>query len=271
MSPEQPIACLSIGSSDSSGGAGIQGDVRAFASVGCFASTVLVGVTAQNTQGVLRRFEIPLGVVAEQLDAVLGDLPVRAIKIGTTWSPKLMTFLAERLRDLRIPLVLDPVMVTAAGSKLGGDRSDVISVLVSGLLPLATVVTPNREEAKLLLGVTSDEIPTRELAEGLLRLGVRAVVVSSSEADGDEWYADGSTSRAIEGVRYRVDAEHGVGCAHSAILAGLLGRGWRLYDALLESRRRAAAGVKGGLVHLGGGRHPVDVLGLHNLIPRSAP
>ena len=259
---ERVVACLSIGSSDSGGGAGVQGDVKAFASVGCFASTVLVGVTAQNTQGVTGRFTVPVEFVARQLDAVLSDIPIQTIKIGTTWSVELLTYLSQRLAPTKLPIVFDPVMVTTAGAALGGEVRAVIACITSKMVGLSTVLTPNREEAKLLLSVTDDSVSTRTLAEKLFALGARSVVVSGHAADVDDWYVDAGRSERVPGVRYAVDAEHGVGCAHSSMTAGFLALGWPVFEAVVEARRRAGEGVKHGLTMIGGGRHPVDVLGL---------
>src|SRR2546428_60747 len=107
---------LSIGSSDSSGGAGIQGDIKAMAAIGCYAATVLVGVTAQNTNGVTDRFTVPIDVVAAQLETVLSDIDVDAIKVGMTWSAAHIQAVGERLAEVNVPVVVDPVMVTAAGA-----------------------------------------------------------------------------------------------------------------------------------------------------------
>ena len=255
------VSCLTIGSSDSSGGAGIQGDVKAFASVGCHASVVIVGVTAQNTCGVRARFTVPLDVVEQQLDAVLADIRISAVKVGTTWSAELLELVARRLRPLCVPVVFDPVMVTTAGSALAGGQG-AQRAIVEQMFPLATVITPNREEAKALAGEASDDVTNRELAERLVHLGARAVIVSSSAREPADWLADGRRSQPIGGARHAIDAEHGVGCAHSSLLAGLLARGSTLSDAAREARRRAAEAVRRGLVGVGRGRHPVDVLDL---------
>jgi hydroxymethylpyrimidine/phosphomethylpyrimidine kinase len=270
VSPDGPVACLTIGSTDSSGGAGVLGDVKAFASVGCFASAVVVGVTAQNTQGVVDRFTVPTRVVASQLDAVLADLRIHGVKVGSTWSAELLRYLAKRLEAAPMPVVFDPVMVTTAGASLSGDRGEVLRAIVDWMLPVATVTTPNHDEAKAILGVTRVDVTNRELAEGIVALGGRAVVVSACARDPHDWYADGTRSVAVPGVRHDVDAEHGVGCAHSSMLTGLLAWRWPLIEAAKEARRRASDGVKNGLLHLGGGRHPVDLLDLRSRVPPSS-
>jgi hydroxymethylpyrimidine/phosphomethylpyrimidine kinase len=254
--------CLTIGSSDSGGGAGIQGDVKAYAAVGCYATTVVVGVTAQNTRGVSDRWTVPVPAVLHQLCAVRDDFPVTAAKIGTTWSAELLEALAPPLREMTgagMPLVVDPVMVSAAGSWLSAERR-IRTVVIEKLFPLATVVTPNRREAELLAG--TDGVPRRELAETLVRQGARAVVITGDAGDPGDWFYDGRQHAHIPGPHHDTGAEHGAGCAHSALLAGLLARGRTLADAVDEAHRRAAHGVHHGHLGIGGGVHPVDVLDL---------
>ncbi|MGP4110786.1 bifunctional hydroxymethylpyrimidine kinase/phosphomethylpyrimidine kinase [Streptomyces sp. 4N509B] len=256
--------CLTIGSSDSGGGAGIQGDVKAYAAVGCYAATVVVGVTAQNTTGISDRWAVPVPMVLEQLRAVLEDFPVAAAKIGTTWSVELLEALAPPLREMTAggtPLVVDPVMVTAAGSWLS-DSGRIRDSVIETLFPLATALTPNRREAELLVGAAPGTTSREELAEALVGLGARAVVITAGTDESGDWFHDGRRHTHIPGPRHATGAEHGAGCAHSSLLAGLLAQGWPLLDAAVEAHRRAARSVRGG--HLGIGRavHPVDALGL---------
>jgi hydroxymethylpyrimidine/phosphomethylpyrimidine kinase len=261
-----PRVGLTIGSSDSCGGAGIQGDIKAMASVGCYAQTVLVGVTAQNTTGVLARHTVPVNFVHTQLDAVLADIRVDAIKVGMTWSHEHIEAIGGRLADVDVPIVIDPVMVTAAGSSLAG--ASVSAAVVKHLLPVATVVTPNLAEARLLTGLT-DAAP-RELARCLVDLGASAAVVTCGGPDGGEWFADHDTSVAIPRPGHRTGAEHGAGCAHSALIVGLLAHGLPVRDAVRAATTRTSAGVRDGLVSLGRGAHPVDLLGLGTSVPAEA-
>jgi hydroxymethylpyrimidine/phosphomethylpyrimidine kinase len=262
-----PVACLTIGSSDSIGGAGIQGDIKAFASIGCYAATVVVGVTAQNTTGIRARYGIPLDVISDQLDAVLQDLPIRAIKVGTTWSVELVELIGIALSSVDVPVVVDPVMVTAAGGWLSGDGDRIRQAVIDMLFPVAEVITPNLPEAELLAGSDPGVHDHRELAEQLVRLGARSVVVTSGRDLHGDWFFDGDQHHVTAGVRHDTNADHGAGCAHSALLAGLLGRGVALRNAVEIARRRAGAAVGSGLTHLGGGAHPVDTLGLASRHP----
>ncbi|GCD40732.1 bifunctional hydroxymethylpyrimidine kinase/phosphomethylpyrimidine kinase [Streptomyces paromomycinus] len=258
--------CLTIGSSDSSGGAGIQGDIKAFASVGCYAATVLVGITAQNTSGVTGRWPVPVEAVAAQLRTVRDDLPIAAVKVGTTWSPELLAALAPELAGFAaqgVPVVVDPVMVTAAGSWLSAD-TDVTKAVIRDLFPSSVVITPNRREAGLLAGGDGSR---RELAETITRLGAPTVVITPGPGESGDWFFDGERHAHLTSERHDNAAEHGVGCAHSALTAGLLAHGRPLDQAVREAGARAAAGVRAGLGHLGTRVHPVDVLGLVHRVP----
>ena len=253
-----PKVGLTIGSSDSSGGAGIQGDIKALASIGCYAQTVLVGVTAQNTTGVAARYTVPVEFVLTQLDTVLADVRVDAVKVGMTWSHEHIEAVGDRLAGLGVPVVIDPVMVTAAGASLAG--ASIGAAVVRHLFPVATVVTPNLAEARLLTGLTG--AAPRQLAECLVELGAAAAVVTCGGPDGGEWFADDTTSVAIQRPGHTSGAEHGAGCAHSALVAGLLAYGLPVREAVAAATVRASAGVRDGLVGLGRGVHPVDLLGL---------
>lgn len=253
-----PRVGLTIGSSDSSGGAGIQGDIKAMASVGCYAQTVLVGVTAQNTKGVTARHTVPVDFVLAQLDTVLADIEVDAVKVGMTWSREHIEAVGDRLTKAALPVVIDPVMVTAAGTSLAGDN--IRAAVLKHLFPVATVVTPNLAEARLL--TRRADATARELAERLIELGAAAAVVTCGGPDGGEWFADLGSSAAIDRPGYRSGAEHGAGCAHSALIVGLLAHGLPVRDAVQEATIRASEGVRDGLVSLGDGVHPVDLLGL---------
>ena len=256
--PAAPRVGLTIGSSDSSGGAGIQGDIKAMASIGCYAQTVLVGVTAQNTTGVVARHTVPVEFVLEQLDTVLADIGVDAVKVGMTWSQDHIEAIGGRLAGLDVPIVIDPVMVTAAGASLAG--ASISAAVLKHLLPVATVVTPNLAEARLLTGLAA--AGPRELAERLVELGASAAVVTCGGPAGGEWFAGSDVSVAIPRPGHLSGAEHGAGCAHSALIAGLLAHGLPVAEAVAEATARASDGVRDGLVALGRGVHPVDLLGL---------
>ena len=249
---------LTIATSDSGGGAGIQADLKAFAAAGAHGSSVLVALTAQNTVGVTAIHELPPAFVYAQLDAVFGDIGVDAAKTGMLFSRVLIETVAGYLRDRPVPLVVDPVLVASSGAKLLED--DAVDSLVALLFPLATVVTPNLIEAKGLAGMDASR---RELAERLHELGAPAVIVTGGHGDeAIDHLFDGSEHVEIPVARYHVAATHGAGCTHSATLTALLARGESLVDAARGAADAAGRAVAQGLVEIGAGEGPVDVLGV---------
>jgi hydroxymethylpyrimidine/phosphomethylpyrimidine kinase len=250
--------CLTIASSDSGGGAGVQADLKAFAAAGCHGTSAIVALTAQNTVGVTAVHELPPPFVRAQLDAVFDDIGVDAAKTGMLFSRTLIEAVADFLAVHPVPLVVDPVMVASSGAKLLQD--DAVEALVTRLFPLATVVTPNLPEAEALAGGAGTR---RELAERLHELGAPAVIVTGGHGDDPvDWLFDGRDHRPIDVERHGVAATHGAGCTHSATLAALLARGHSLEDAARGAARAAAQAVARGLTQIGAGEGPVDVLGI---------
>ncbi len=149
-----PPRCLSIATSDSGGGAGIQADLKAFAAAGCHGMTAIVGVTAQNTEAILAVHPLPVGVITTQLDAVYGDIGVDVAKTGALLSAEIVASVADFLERHPTPLVIDPVLGASTGASLLDP--DGIEMLIARLLPLATVVTPNLTEARMLAGRDGD-------------------------------------------------------------------------------------------------------------------
>ena len=177
---------LSIAGSDSGGGAGIQADLKTFSALGCYGMTAITAITAQNTQGVRAIHGVPPDMLRAQIDAVVEDIGVDAVKIGMLHSPEVVAVVADALRRHHLPhVVLDPVMVATSGDRLMADET--VQVLVRELFPLATVVTPNLDEAALLLG---RPIPGIEALDGaaraLLALGAPAVLLKGGHLPGDE-------------------------------------------------------------------------------------
>ena len=248
--------CLTIATSDSGGGAGIQADLKAFAAAGCHGMSALAAVTAQNTTAVTAVHELPPAVLRAQLDAVWDDLGVDAAKTGMLFSGPLIEAAAEFLESHRAPLVVDPVMVASSGARLL--RRDAVRTLVTRLFPLATVVTPNLPEAEALAGATGSR---RELAERVHDLGAPAVVVTGGHGDPPvDHLFDGDRHVEIPVARHRVAATHGAGCTHSATLAALLAHGHALEEAARGAAAAASEAVRNGLASLGAGDGPVDVL-----------
>jgi hydroxymethylpyrimidine/phosphomethylpyrimidine kinase len=249
---------LTIATSDSGGGAGIQADLKAFAAAGAHGSSVLVALTAQNTVGVSAILELAPEFVRAQLDAVFSDIGVDAAKTGMLFSRALIETVADYLEAHPVPLVVDPVMVASSGAKLLED--DAVESLVGRLFPLATVITPNLMEAEALAGGPGSR---RELALRLHRLGAPAVLVTGGHGDDPvDHLFDGSEHVEIPVERHDVAATHGAGCTHSATLAALLARGEPLVAAARGAAAAASRAVARGLVDVGAGEGPVDVLGV---------
>ena len=249
--------CITIAGSDSGGGAGVQADLKAFAAAGVHGMSAIVALTAQNTREVTAVHEVPAWFVRAQLDAVAGDIGIDAAKTGMLFSRAVIEAVAGWLEEHPVPLVVDPVMLASSGARLLED--DAVEVLVGRLFPLATVVTPNLLEARALTG--SDAAPA-ELAEALVGLGAPAALVTGGHGDepADHLF-DGSEHHEIPFERRDAAATHGAGCTHSATLAALLARGLSLVDAARGAAAAASRAVAQGLVEIGAGDGPVDVLG----------
>ncbi len=251
--------CITIAGSDSGGGAGIQADLKAFAAAGVHGMSAIVALTAQNTQEVLAVHEVPSWFVRAQLDAVAGDIGIDAAKTGMLFSRSIIETVADWLGEHPVPLVVDPVLVASSGARLLED--DAVDVLVGRLFPLATVVTPNLLEAQAL--TASNTVLQAELAEALVGLGAPAALVTGGHGDEPvDHLFDGSEHFEIQVERRDVAATHGAGCTHSATLAALLARGLSLADAARGAAAAASRAVAQGLVEIGGGDGPVDVLGV---------
>jgi len=248
---------LTIASSDSGGGAGIQADLKAFAAAGCHGMSAIVALTAQNTTGVAAIHPSPPEFVTAQLSAVFDDIGVDAAKTGMLFSGQLIEIVADFLAEHRVSLVVDPVMVASSGARLL--QEDAVETLVTRLFPLATVVTPNADEATALVGPGQPA----DQAKRLVDLGAGAAIVTGS-GSGD-WLFDGETELEIPVRRYDVAATHGSGCTHSATLTALLARGEDLVSAAVVAAATASDAVAHGLTELGAGEGPVDVFHLRGV------
>jgi hydroxymethylpyrimidine/phosphomethylpyrimidine kinase len=248
--------CLTIAGSDSGGGAGIQADLKAFAAAGCFGTSAIVALTAQNTVGVVAVHELPPEFVRAQLEAVFDDIGVDAAKTGMLFSAVVIETVADFLAEHPVPLVVDPVMIASSGARLL--QEDAVVALLSRLFPLAAVVTPNEVEARLLVG----DGPKGELAERLVELGAPAAIVTGGHGDPVDHLFDGELHVEIPVERHVRRSTHGAGCTHSATLAALLARGLPLEQAARGAAEAASRAVAQGHPEIGAGDGPVDVLGL---------
>lgn len=261
---DTPPVALTIASSDSGGGAGIQADLKAFARCGVHGVSAIVALTAQNTVGVSAIHECPPDFVAAQLDALFADLVPAAVKTGMLFSEPIISTVAAALAGRRLPLVLDPVMIASSGARLL--RDDAVHALLGSLFPLATVVTPNLMEAQALTGLDTEDRAV--LARALVALGARAALVTGGHGQRpvDHLFADGQHLE-IPVPRHPIRATHGAGCTHSAVLAACLARGDSIPDAARRAALLASHAVERGLAGLGAGDGPVDVLDVRSLQP----
>ena len=258
--------CLTIAGSDSGGGAGIQADLKAFAAAGCHGMSAIVALTAQNTTGVTAVHELPPDFVRAELEAVFDDIGVDAAKTGMLFSAELIAAVADFLAEHPVPLVVDPVMVASSGARLL--REDAVQTLVERLFPLATVITPNLMGAQALVQPSNTVLLSRvALAERLHELGAPAVIVTGGHGDEPvDHFFDGERHVEIPVERHEVAATHGAGCTHSATLAALLARGLTPVEAARGAAEAASRAVAQGLVELGAGDGPVDVIGLKGAV-----
>jgi hydroxymethylpyrimidine/phosphomethylpyrimidine kinase len=260
---------LSIAGSDSGGGAGIQADLKAFAAAGVHGTTAITAITVQNTVAVAGVHTVPPDVIREQVRVVAEDLGVDGVKIGMLGDVATIEAVAEALDALPrpVPVVHDPVMVAESGARLLPE--DAVEALRRLILPRATVVTPNLQEARVLAGDDAGTLDGAELARAVHALGPAAVVVTGGHREeATDVLFDGTTVTELAGERHPDGAAHGSGCTHSSTLAACLARGEPLPDAARRAREVAARAVRDGLRELGAGAGPVDVLGVRERIAR---
>ena len=216
--------------------------------------TVIVGVTAQNTKAILATHVLPAAIITAQLEAVYNDIGVDAAKTGALLSAEVIVTVAEFLQRHPTPLVVDPVLRASTGSPLLDPEA--LEVLIGSLLPLATVVTPNLAEARVLAGIDGDR---RVLAERIVALGAGAVVITGGAGEGSDLLFDGTEYAEIQIEWVAGTATHGTGCTHSATLAAELARGTPLVEAARHAASVTAAAIDHGLVGIGEGAGPVAV------------
>src|ERR1700716_3641295 len=230
---------MTVAGSDSGGGAGIQADLKTFQALGVYGTSALTAITAQNTLGVRAVHEIPIEIIAAQIDAIVDDIGVDAAKTGMLSSAEIIGAVAERIRHWRLDrLVVDPVMVAKSGDRLL--REDAVQALVRDLLPLAAVLTPNLPEAEVLVSrslVTEDDI--RQAARDIFALGPRAVVMKGGHRAGDatDLLFDGRTFHTFAAERIDTPNTHGTGCTFSAAIAAGLANGLNVVDAVAAAKR----------------------------------
>ncbi len=264
---------LTIAGSDSGGGAGIQADLKTFAARGVFGMSVLTALTAQNTVGVQGVFEIPPAFVAQQIDSVVSDIGVDVVKTGMLSSAPIIAAVAERLSYYNLkPLVVDPVMVAKGGDSLL--REDARGALIRQLLPLATVVTPNLHEARVLCGFEVNNLDEmRRAAQAVQRMGPRNVVVKgghlADELDAIDVLYDGVSFQEFRAQRIETKNAHGTGCTFASAIAAELAKGRTVAEAVRIAKEYLTHVMQASVdLHLGHGFGPMDHMAL-TTVPES--
>lgn len=254
---------LTIAGSDSGGGAGIQADLKTFAARGVYGMSALTAITAQNTRGVSSVFELPAEMVAAQIDAVMDDLGADAWKTGMLSSAPIVALVADRARRYRVErLVVDPVMVAKSGDPLLDP--DARATLTSELLPLAFVVTPNRQEAEILTGIPIRSVRDAAVAaQALCSKGARAAIVKGGHLPDENRAIDVlfDGQEIIELAEQRIETvnTHGTGCTFAAAIAAELAKGRDLIAAARSAKAYLTAALRAAIdLRYGEGQGPVD-------------
>jgi hydroxymethylpyrimidine/phosphomethylpyrimidine kinase len=238
---------LTIAGSDSSGGAGIQADLKTFAALGVYGASVITALTAQNTRGVTGIHQVPAEFVTAQIDAVFGDLEVKAVKIGMVAQPATIDAIAAGLeRWSPGHIVLDPVMVATSGDRLLA--AEAVDALRTKLIPRATLITPNLPEAAALLdeAVASTEAAVESQGRRLLAMGCRAVLIKGGHGQGAEstdYLVSGNGTLALAAPRIATKNTHGTGCSLSSAIAAGLAKGEDMETAVRGAKAWISAAI----------------------------
>jgi len=273
----RPAIALSIAGSDPSGGAGIQADLKTFSALGVYGAAAITALTAQNTRAVTGVHAIPPSFVRAQIEAVLSDLPVDAIKLGMLESAAVIHAVADALQAVpQIPVVLDPVMLSKSGAPLLAPEA--VEALRHRLLPRASVLTPNLPEAAALLGLsetaalgagptTSPGPATDDALAAVCRrlrdLGAQAVVLKGGHIDplgprSDDFFWDGTFPMRLVATRVATRNTHGTGCTYAAAIAAGLAQGETVRSAVIAARQYVQqAIVAGAALRIGDGHGPL--------------
>lgn len=259
ISQTTPVRILSIAGSDSSGGAGIQADIKTICALGGYAASAITAITAQNTLGVDAVHMVPPAVLRAQIEAVLVDIGVDAIKIGMLGDAAIAAQVANALHSVDAPIVLDPVMVASSGARLLDNAAQ--TVLRTQLLPLCSLLTPNIPEAEALTGISITDIDSqRAAAAAVLAMGAPAVLLKGGHGEGEtmtDLLIWDKGEAVFESARILTRNTHGTGCTLASAIAVFLAQGMRLIEAVRAGR----SFVRGAIKHapgFGAGHGPLD-------------
>lgn len=250
---------LTIAGSDSGAGAGIQADLKTFAALGVYGTSVITAVTAQNTLGVKSFQEISPEIVADQLETVCTDFEVASAKTGMLASSKIIDVIVQAVKRYKlVNLVVDPVMVAKSGDRLLLPEAE--ESLIKKLIPVALIVTPNLREAEVLYGKkVSTLAEMKEAAKKILDYGAKAVVVKGGHLDGDaiDIFYDGEDFQELKAKKVLTQNDHGTGCTFSAAIAGFLALGMDLSSSVVSAKEYITKALEHSY-SVGHGRSPVN-------------
>lgn len=260
-------AVLSIAGSDSSGGAGIQADLKTFSALGVYGATAITAITAQNTQGVYAVETLSSSIVREQIVAVMEDISPLVVKIGMLANADVANAVADALSHYQIPIILDPVMVSSSGHRLLSVEAE--EVVKQRLLPVSQLVTPNIPEMMALTNMPLSTFDERLLAaDYLLKLGVQAVLLKGGHEEGDTKRdilyrptSSGVATSLFTSETITTKNIHGTGCTLSSAIAAYVARGCKLEEAVGRAKGYVSEAIKSGAgISIGGGFGPVNHL-----------
>ncbi|MDD2836263.1 MAG: bifunctional hydroxymethylpyrimidine kinase/phosphomethylpyrimidine kinase [Methanothrix sp.] len=250
-----PQVVLTIGGSDSGGGAGIQADLKTFCVLGLHGTSAITAITAQNTLGVQHVFGLGPEIVVEQLRSITDDFTIAFAKTGMLHTGEVVNAVADHLSTRKIPFVLDPVIEAEAGGRLL--RPEAVEALKENLIPLSSVVTPNIFEAQALTGIeVRDRQSAYQAAQKILELGSKAVIIKGGHLDCIDLLMTENLAILLPGERVKGE-NHGVGCTYSAALTAFLAMGISLEEAARQAKRFAERALLGSM-RLGRGVGPVN-------------
>ena len=256
---------LTIAGSDSSGGAGIQADLKTFSALGVYGATAITAITAQNTRGVRAQLAIDPLMVRQQIEAVFEDLHPSVVKIGMLSNGQIVRTVAELLRNYSLPVILDPVIVSSSGHRLLSVEAQ--ELLKEQLLPMATLLTPNIPEMEALSGMPlSTPEQKLEAARLLMACGARALLLKGGHEEGELksdllFRMEGGELKSERFASPTIPTKniHGTGCTLSSAIAAFLARGLELSAAVAEAKRFISEAILSGAdVHIGEGYGPVN-------------
>jgi len=242
---------LTIAGSDSGGGAGIQADLKTFQALGAYGMSAITAITAQNTVTVRSVEAVSAKLIRDQIEAALEDFGVDAVKIGMLLKSETVSLVASLLKDLKVPIVLDPVMVAKSGDMLLDENA--IEVMLKELLPLCTLLTPNTEEATRITGINiSSQTDMESAANKILSLGAASVLIKGGHLKVEESAVDCLLIKEADGAIYfhspriKTTATHGTGCTLASAIAAYLGMGHSLEDSVRQAKAYLNAAIKKG-------------------------